>query len=100
MVGAVIEEGRLLHPVLLGHLVVVEEAAGAPAHPLGLVLDPLTHAARLDHLGPVPEKPAGISIIRVIRRLCGINLCPCAFLPIYILLLCLQSERASVGFKS
>ena len=45
MVGAVVEEGRLLHPVLLGHLVVVEEAAWAPAHPLGLVLDPLAHAA-------------------------------------------------------
>lgn len=45
MVGAVVEEGRLLDPVLLGHLVVVEEAAGAPAHPLGLVLDPLAHAA-------------------------------------------------------
>ena len=45
VVGAVVEEGRLLHPVLLGHLVVVEEAAGAPAHPLGLVLDPLAHAA-------------------------------------------------------
>ena len=98
MVGAVIEEGRLLHPVLLGHLVVVEEAAGAPAHPLGLVLDPLTHAARLDHLGPVPEQPAEVSIIRVIRRLCGINLCPCACSTcclLYILLLCLQSERAS-----
>ena len=45
VVGAVVEEGRLLDPVLLGHLVVVEEAAGAPAHPLGLVLDPLAHAA-------------------------------------------------------
>ena len=45
VVGAVVEEGRLLDPVLLRHLVVVEEAAGAPAHPLGLVLDPLAHAA-------------------------------------------------------
>ena len=32
----VVEEGGLLHPVLLAHLVVVEEVAGAPLHRPGL----------------------------------------------------------------
>ena len=62
MVGAVVQQRRLLDPVLLRHLVVVEEAAGAPAHPLGLVLDPLAHAPRLDDLRAIPEQPSEISI--------------------------------------
>ena len=45
MVSAVVQKRRLLDPVLLRHLVAVEEAAGAPAHPLRLVFDPLAHAA-------------------------------------------------------
>ena len=49
MVG-VVEQRSLLHPVLLRHLVVVEQVAGAPAHRPGLVLDPLRHAARLYYL--------------------------------------------------
>ena len=60
MIGVVKERG-LLHAVLLRHLVVVEEAAGTATHALGLVLDPLAHAARLDHLrapGPRDYHPS------------------------------------------
>lgn len=42
VVVGVVEQRSLLHPVLLRHLVVVEQVAGAPAHRPGLVLDPLT----------------------------------------------------------
>ena len=46
----VIEERSLLHPVLLRHLVAVQQAAGAPPHRPWLVFDPFCHAARLDYL--------------------------------------------------
>ena len=61
VVIGVVKERGLLHAVLIRHLVVVEEAAGASAHALGLVLDPLAHAARLDHLrapGPRDYHPS------------------------------------------
>ena len=101
MVGAVVEEGRLLHPVLLRHLVVVEEAAGAPAHPLGLVLDPLAHAAWLDHLRPVPDIRRSASVWSTgLRRLCGINLCPCALLAAYCVFYCfVYKVKGHLGSK-
>ena len=56
MVG-VVEQRGLLHPVLLRHLVVVEQVAGAPAHRPGLVLDPLRHAPRLYYLRVSVKQP-------------------------------------------
>ena len=57
VVVGVVEQGRLLHPVLVGHPVVVQDAARAPAHRPGLVLDPLRHAPRLYYLRVSVKQP-------------------------------------------